>query len=199
MNYKGYEIDIFLDECPESPREWDNIGTIYYKHPDYKIGDHSIDDPIDFLEEFLGKTPKNEYSKQRLQELIKEAQRRHVLLNVYLYDHSGLSLSTRPFSCPWDSCQVGFIVCTLQKAQSEYGLKRWSDKTKRSDGKVQTMRQAVTDFLQCEIQTFGQYISGDVFGYNITKDGEDIDSCCGFYGYDNTLNEATDIINNITK
>jgi hypothetical protein len=95
--------------------------------------------------------------------------------------------------------QVGFIICTLDKAKNEYGLKRWSDKTKRSDGKVQTMREAVTQLLEGEIKTFGQYVSGEVYGYSITKDEEIIDSCSGFYGYDQAETDAKDIIDHLTK
>ncbi len=34
--YKGYNINIYYDDCPESPREWDNLGTFYTAHHRYK-------------------------------------------------------------------------------------------------------------------------------------------------------------------
>ena len=36
----------------------------------------------------------------------------YVILPLYLYDHSGITISTRPFSCPWDSGQVGWIYAS---------------------------------------------------------------------------------------
>jgi hypothetical protein len=37
--------------------------------------------------------------------------------DLYLYDHSGITISTSPFSCGWDSGQVGFIYLTRQKCE----------------------------------------------------------------------------------
>lgn len=35
-----------------------------------------------------------------------------------------------------------------------------------------------------EVQVYDYYICGDVYGFVIEKDGEQIDSCWGFYGHD---------------
>lgn len=40
-----------------------------------------------------------------------------VMLPVYLMDHSGLSVNTVGFGCPWDSGQVGMIYCPLETAR----------------------------------------------------------------------------------
>ena len=40
----------------------------------------------------------------------------YTILPLYLYDHSGLSMNTSGFSCPWDSGQVGWIYCNNEKA-----------------------------------------------------------------------------------
>ena len=34
IKYKGYSINIEQDNTAESPREWDNLGTIISKHKD---------------------------------------------------------------------------------------------------------------------------------------------------------------------
>ena len=36
-------LEIFVDEDPTSPREWDNLGTIIAYHPDYILGDKQMD------------------------------------------------------------------------------------------------------------------------------------------------------------
>lgn len=40
---------------------------------------------------------------------------------VYMIDHSGLSFSTTPFHCPWDSGQIGFIYARASDIQKRYG------------------------------------------------------------------------------
>lgn len=93
---------------------------------------------------------------------------RYILLPVYLYDHSGLSISTGSFSCPWDSGQVGWIYMTLTEARSN-----WPNNT---------LDQA-TEYLQGEIDEYDRYLTGDAWGYIITdEDGEELTSCWGYLG-----------------
>ena len=43
-------------------------------------------------------------------------------LPLYLYDHGGITMSTNPFSCPWDDGgQVGWIYASKQKFIDETG------------------------------------------------------------------------------
>jgi hypothetical protein len=56
-----------------------------------------------FLDECIGLLQTNE-----LLELTEQIQGL-VILPLYLYDHGGITISCSPFSCPWDSGQVGWI------------------------------------------------------------------------------------------
>jgi len=152
--YRGYTINIFPDEDPQSPREWDNLGIIAYKHRDYTLGEEEISDPDEWLNNTKG----------------------YVMLPLYLYDHSGITISTTPFSCPWDSGQVGYIYTTLEHLNKlGHNWKRWSNKR----------REQALEWLREEIKTFDQYITGDVYGYQILDpDGEEIGSCWGYFGYE---------------
>ena len=87
---------------------------------------------------------------------------------VYMYAHSGIALSTSPFSCPWDSGRLG----TLYLKKSHF-----SPKT----------RKTLAFML---LQEWTDYANGETYGFKILKDGEEIDSCWGFIGYDNTVNAA---------
>ena len=62
----------------------------------------------------------------------------NIVLPVYLYDHSGIRISTSPFSCPWDSGQVGVIYCTKKKAVYEFGKKRFTTKVREAAIKCMT-------------------------------------------------------------
>ena len=46
---------------------------------------------------------------------------KYVILPLYLYDHSGITMSTSVFSCPWDSGQVGWIYAEKKKLIEETG------------------------------------------------------------------------------
>ena len=88
------------------------------------------------------------------------------ILPVYMYDHSGITLSTGPFSCPWDSGQVGFIYVTKEKCDKE-----------------QVDFAKAEDYLKGEIATLDQYVTGDIWcidiqqlvifeDYEFTEDGK---------------------------
>ena len=42
----------------------------------------------------------------------------------FIYDHSGITMNTTGFSCPWDSGQVGWIYCSKKRFLSETGYKK---------------------------------------------------------------------------
>lgn len=160
LEYKGYEIKIFRDDdSPESPREWDNLGEMVCFHSNYTLGD------------------KHKYTQEELVKIIK---RKDVIaLPLFLYDHSGITMSTGksyPFDCPWDSGQVGYIFVTYENIKKEYSKKRVS----------KALRQKIEKYLEGEVETYDNYITGNVYGYRIEDSkGNNLDGCWGFFGYDN--------------
>ena len=50
-NYRGFEIEINYDDCPDNPRkEWDNVATFACNHSRYDLGDKvDFDDELDRL------------------------------------------------------------------------------------------------------------------------------------------------------
>ncbi len=110
----------------------------------------------------------------------------HVRLPLYLYDHSGITMSTGRFSCPWDSGRVGFIYCSLDKAQKEWGSFKngtgWDATSDNPDYQGKTLREWVAYCLEGEVETYDAFLTGDVVGF-VAKDwdGEQIDSCWGYY------------------
>lgn len=168
--HAGLTVKIFSDSDPESPREWDNLGTMVCFHRRYNLGDKN---------EF--KTP------TELQEFLEETKAIH--LPLYLYDHSGLTMNTTGFSCPWDSGQVGIIFVTPENIRKEFGKKRITAK----------LREKVKEILLAEVKTFDEYLRGDVYGYVVEKDGNHLDSCWGFYGgIDYCKEQANSVAENVT-
>ena len=52
----------------------------------------------------------------------------NVVLPVYMYDHSGITINTTGFSCPWDSGMVGIIYVSKEKIREKFNIKRISSK-----------------------------------------------------------------------
>lgn len=169
----GKILEIYQDENPESCREWDNLGIVTCSHRSYSLSDKDAPkvDP-----ESTGCNSWDEVE----QYLIKEEEAK-VILPIYMYDHSGITINTTGFSCGWDSGQVGFIYCTVEKIKAEFGCKRITKK----------LIEKVEKILKNEIKTYDQYITGDIYGFRLMKivdiennKREEEDSCWGFYGDD---------------
>jgi hypothetical protein len=174
--YKGFEIEIEQDECPESPREWDNVGEIIAKHRDYDLADK--DARI------------NAKDYDNMEDLITEAKKQgaEVIKPLYILDHSGLWLSTGTFDCDsqgWDTSLVGIIVAFRDDILKEYGTKRIS----------KSILKNVENVLVGEVGTYSKYLSGDIVGYNVeNKEGENIAGCWGFYDIKDLMEDATGAI-----
>lgn len=160
-------LKIIQDSSDASPREWDNISEFICFHRNYKLGDdHSIDH--------------EDYSS--FQEMIEaNTSPEDIVLSLYLYDHSVLSISSKPFSCRFDSGQIGYAVVKKETIIKEYG-----------DDSIENRERALNVMLG-EITTYDQYLQGDVYGFqlyevSICDQGHEhenlIDSCYGFYGTD---------------
>lgn len=162
ISYKGFDIEIHQDDTPESPREWDNLGEMICFHSQYSLGDgHSL-------------------SVEDTKEL---ANRKDVIaLPLFLYDHSGLRMKVGSFAgllpeghARFDSGQVGFIFAFKAAIRKEWKVKRISKK----------LLKTVIGNLESEVETYDQYLSGQAYGYQVKDaDGEDGDSCWGYYGSD---------------
>lgn len=90
---------------------------------------------------------------------------------VFMLDHGGIAFSINSFDCKWDSGQVGFIVSNEGTPEQAY---KWA---------------------KDELETYGQYANGEVFGFCVFKDTELIDSCSGYYGYDHEKSGIKDQLN----
>ena len=171
-------LKIYQDSFPMNPRtEWDNLGTIAYKHRNYTLGEEEMSDhPIEWLMHKLNRTrTRYGHFDDVLVKLEAEFFEKYIGHKVYLYDHSGISVSTKPFSCRWDSGQVGYIYVSKEKVREEYGVKRISPE----------LRTKILSYLDGEVETFNQYLNNDVYGFTIEdEEGNVLESVGGFYGDD---------------
>jgi len=165
----GLSVTIKYDIDPENPRDWDNLGTMIFSNHSYNLGDEQFD--TDQFETWA-----------ELQKYLKKERDAAVVLPVSLYNHSGVSLSVGEIN-NWDSGQVGFIYVTQEDIDREYSN---TDLTN-----VAKLHYAETCLRQ-EVETYSQYLEGDIYGYTVTNPitDEEIDSCWGLYGIEYAREEA---------
>lgn len=152
----GHRIEIWHDEICDSPRDWDPLDSKFYTwHRRYSSPDkHNIREPMYSL-------PTN-----------------HIGIKVWMYDHSGYCYAAadqNPFHCPWDSGQVGWIFISNADARTRLGVKRLTKKHV----------EKIIEQLKSEVSIYSEYVNGEVYGFTIyDPEGNELDSCGGFYGSD---------------
>jgi len=180
--FGDYTIKIEHDDMnEESPRDWDNLGKMICWHGNYNLGDYkdnNYKNPDNFMHSLSGlyEDELTDYLEQdQIDKCYEVAHQKNIILPLYIYDHSGITMRTTGFSCPWDSGQVGYIYISLEDVRKEYGWKRI---TKKRWAQIEK-------YLTGEVETYDMYLTGSVYGFTIEKgeDEEHVDSCWGFYGY----------------
>lgn len=166
------------DSCALSPREWDNFGTVACWHTRYSLSDEDKEIKKD-----------NFNSVEEIEEYLIKERNAEILIPIYIYDHSGITINTTGFSCIWDSGQCGFIYCTKEKRLKEKLTKKKAEEVMRN-----------------EIKTYDLYLTGQVYSYYLYKnvicdkckhtEKEIIDSCCGYF-YEDVNEFIKDIKNEL--
>ena len=136
-----YKLVVGFDEYPLNPRECnDNITKLVCFHNKYELGDkHSY--------------RQDDYSSwQELKEAIESDENVALIKPLYLYDHSGITIRTSPFSCPWDSGQVGFVFITQEN----------KEQNKLSDEQTQ-------ELLDADVREYDRYLIGEFYSYKILQ------------------------------
>ena len=159
----GLTLIVSADPDPIDPRrDFDHLCTLVCWHRRYDLGDqHDWEAPEAFKADM--------------------AARPHIRLPVFFYDHSGITIATTPFSCPWDSGQIGWAFVELSKLRTEFA---------DVSDPVELQRNAEA-MMRAEIAEYDQYLTGDVWCARIeNRTGVVLDSCCGFFGSDYAIEEG---------
>lgn len=173
FNVGDLTVKIEFDPDPPNPRkDYDNLATMVAFHRRYNLGDETDYKADDYS------------SWDELEEAITKNEDPAVIQPLFLYDHSGLAMSTGSFRgraphAEWDSGQVGFIFISKEKARKEYG--------KLTKKNLEDARKV----LEGEVETYDQYLGGQIYGYVIEDENEEeLDAVWGFYGLDYVKEEA---------
>lgn len=101
----------------------------------------------------------------------------YYILPVYMYDHSGRTVSTSPFSCRWDSGMAGFVyVKKSEFANSTIGgVKPGMSSKKR--------QELAEKYLRGQVEHLDDLMTGNIWCYKIEdEDGDEVESCYGYVG-----------------
>jgi len=190
--YKGYVVNI---ECYASDEKFfdvfDSDFTLACMHRDYTLGNKRVTDDIKFFQELLHT---EEEDGQTLKDRF-EASEKYISLPLYIYDHSGISMSTSFIGDRWDTSQVGYIYITRAQARKNFQSKRLSKKL------IAQIKQEMIDF----VRLYSAYLSGEEalenFNFIVTdsKDKHVFTSECCYHGFsdEDAITEAKYIVDNL--
>jgi hypothetical protein len=153
-----FRIEIVPDEHATNPREdMDGMWTFALSHKRYDLPNES---GLDF-DDYDGWT--------EFRQAIMAPGNIAMIREVHGYDHSGLAFGLTPFTCPFDSGQLGFAYITNEELVKEYG-----------PDTPETRAKAVS-YLENELELYQTWSNGGVLAVDIYEDGEVVESCCCLY------------------
>ena len=147
FEYRGYQVEIIYDHDAEDPLNGYDDVKLYAPHRRYRFGNVNHDAP----------------------------KGTRIKVPVYMYDHSGLAVSTTPFSCHWDSGRLGTMFIENEDLKN-----------------IDTGDEM--DYLMSVFSEWSYYVSGEAYCLDISLRGEVIESISGHFGLDGVKEAARDTI-----
>ncbi len=166
VSIKGGRINIDNDIFSLSPRDREfsdgNLSIMLCAHKKYNLGDSQID--ID-----------NFNSWKEVYTYIKEDLGGIYIAPLYLYDHSGLSISIGEFGiadnvAAWDSGCIGYIYTTDELIK---------------ELAVENTEESIYNNYKAEIDNCNAYINGETYRVEFVEDGELIEFVGNIFGREN--------------
>lgn len=156
--HNGRKVSIYVDQDPSDPRkDFDNLTTLTCWHRRVNLGDKRIN----------GETT----AKELIRSLRNQGEKVLALIPLYLYEHGGITMSTRPFLCRFDSGQVG------------WGYVTQTDADKMGCVGPTYNKSVFENAIREEVESYNDYLAGRCYGYQVEgRDGDNLDSCWGFLG-----------------
>lgn len=175
----NFTLKVSYDEYPWNPREDDNLTKMICFHKRHNLGDkHDLKS-----DDFNG--------WDEMEKFIIKNEKPLIIKPLYLYEHSGITISTSPFSCRWDSCgQIGFVFIRKEDVRNEFSIKRCG----------QPIKERCNVLLEGEVDTYDKYLRGECYLYRVENEkGEVVESCMGFFDEDECTEEGKSIIEYLNK
>ncbi|CAB4144246.1 hypothetical protein UFOVP453_27 [uncultured Caudovirales phage] len=153
-----------------NPRYDDNLGKMIAFHSRYTIGDEHNETP-ESLNVIIERTDV-------------------VSLPIYAYIHGGVTISNMPYSCRFDSGQIGYIYATHDDIMKWYGVKELTP----------NLIDCVRDKFIDEIHDYDYFMNGTFYRIVVNKKNYDaerneiemnfVHACGGFTEIRDAIDEA---------
>lgn len=174
--YKNYIIKIYPDELFEAPNKWNDPECFLVGyHRDFCVEKNEIITKEQAISIFTGEISE------------KEILDKYYCFRLEAYIHSGVWLAfSEEGNFPdrrWDVSQIGLVLVN-----------------KYIQGKRAITKDTAKKYAKDLIDTWNDYLSGNVYGFEITaENGKEVDSCWGFYGdwEKNCLKEAQSVVDHL--
>lgn len=132
--------------------------------------DESDNEPMDKVldpGEYLT-TTRNRYWQHHPDRIEDDAPEGYVRITIFAYIHGSIALSTRPFSCPWDSGRIGYAILKDDGIATEKRLENLLEyESARLNGCL--YEWVIRDADGAYIESAGGYVSED----ECEKDGQE--------------------------
>lgn len=184
----NFELVIKRDDDAPSPRWGDNVGQFWSDgmHRRYNFHEQGADEVLARIKDAERGRMDDDIDPDDwdntewinyLREIEDKRKDEWAIVPVYMYEHSGISLSCSPFSCGWDSGMIGFMIC--DREQAEMTLGEWDyDKVVQS--------------IVAEVEALDEYYVYGGYMYEVIEykkcdccgheEEVEADTCCGFVG-----------------
>ena len=180
---KKFTYEISNEEYPSNPRtEWDNVTTMVCFHKRYDLGDKHNYNSRDFD------------GWDEMKQQIEEDYKVLMIKPLYLYDHSGITISTSPFGCQWDSGRVGWVFI-----EEKQWIKMMGEDMDRSEERLERI-------IDGDVETYDKYLTGEVYQYKIYEvetcdkghEHKSLVECCGgYFGEEECRSEGQSVLDDL--
>lgn len=200
-----YTLKIEQDDCPESPRDWDNVATMVCWHGKRSLGDnHNYDNSDEFFEDILynicGMSYEDfeELSTREKYKLACKSDKIYIK-ELNAYEHGDITISTSngyPYNDRWDAGCVGWIYVSKERALKEWGGIPERDENgeiiriphHHSNGNItysvkytpiteENWKEVAEYHMNNEVKTYDQYLTNDVYGYKLITTTTEQERC----------------------
>lgn len=171
FKHEGMTVRICYDEDPIDPtKDYDQLTHMVCWHRRANLGHETVAWPMS--------------AKEVIRRARSRGEKIIAMLPLYLYEHSGWTISTGPFGCMWDSGQVGWAYVTKSSAEKMgcVGI-HYSHEGGNyvEDGTWDKAR--LEDAIREDVALYDQYLQGECYGFIVEdKDRDEVDDGWGFLG-----------------
>ena len=172
-------VKIDEDEWYESPREWDNLGTLYTWEEYYSPDRQNFNSGLEFLGSIIGEEliekihDKYNNNSDFFDDISKRLDKLgYILYPISKYDHSIVRYFLG-ISSGWDTGTVGVIFAEKKKICEWFNAKKVTQK----------IREKVAQNFNSELELYIDYANGyGMYSVKIEKfSGDQVEICAGYY------------------